>query len=250
MLNIWIYAITSVFLISLISLVGVFTLALRPEMLKKMIFLMVSFAVGGLLGDAFIHLIPESIEQLGSSAAACFFVLAGIILFFILEKFILWRHCHIPTSEDHPHPVVFMNIIGDGAHNMFDGLAIGASYMISLPVGIATTLAVILHEIPQEIGDFGILIHGGLSTWRALFFNLVSALFAVIGAIIALSVGPHLKEVLAALLPVTAGGFIYMAGSDLIPSLHDQKDFPKAWLQLVFILLGIAIMFLLLFVGE
>ena len=143
-----------------------------------------------------------------------------------------------------------MNIIGDGAHNMFDGLAIGASYIISLPVGIATTLAVILHEIPQEIGDFGILIHGGLSTWRALFFNLVSALFAVIGAVIALSVGPHLKEVLAALLPVTAGGFIYMAGSDLIPSLHDQKDFPKAWLQLVFILLGIAIMFLLLFVGE
>ncbi len=219
-------------------------------MLKKLIFIMVSFAVGGLLGDAFIHLIPESIEQLGSSASACFFVLVGMILFFILEKFILWRHCHIPTSKDHPHPVVFMNIIGDGVHNMFDGLAIGASYIISLPVGVATTLAVILHEIPQEIGDFGILVHGGLSPWRALFFNLVSALFAVIGAVIALSVGPHLKEALAALLPITAGGFIYMAGSDLIPSLHDQKEFPKAWLQLVFMLFGISIMFLLRFIGE
>jgi len=228
----------------------VFTLALKPDMLKKLIFIMVSFAVGGLLGDAFIHLIPESIEQLGSSASACFFVLVGMILFFILEKFILWRHCHIPTSKDHPHPVVFMNIIGDGVHNMFDGLAIGASYIISLPVGVATTLAVILHEIPQEIGDFGILVHGGLSPWRALFFNLVSALFAVIGAVIALSVGPHLKEALAALLPITAGGFIYMAGSDLIPSLHDQKEFPKAWLQLVFMLFGISIMFLLRFIGE
>lgn len=249
-MDIWIYTLTSVVIISLISLIGVFTLALKPEMLKKIIFTMVSFAVGGLLGDAFIHLIPESIEQLGSSAIACFFVLVGIILFFILEKFILWRHCHIPTSEDHPHPVVFMNIIGDGVHNMFDGLAIGASYIISLPVGIATTLAVILHEIPQEIGDFGILIHGGLSPWRALFFNLVSALFAVIGAVVALSVGPHVKGVLAALLPITAGGFIYMAGSDLIPSLHDQRDFPKAWLQLVFMLLGIVIMFLLRFIGE
>lgn len=249
-MGIWIYTLVSVVFISLISLVGVFTLAMKPEILKKLIFTMVSFAVGGLLGDAFIHLIPESIEQLGSAASACFFVLVGIILFFVLEKFILWRHCHIPTSHEHPHPVVFMNIIGDAAHNMFDGLAIGASYIISLPVGIATTIAVILHEIPQEIGDFGILVHGGLSPWRALFFNLVSALFAVIGAVIALSMGPHLKEALAALLPITAGGFIYMAGSDLIPSLHDQKDFPKAWLQLVFMLFGISIMFLLRFIGE
>jgi len=247
MLNVWVYALTSVALVSLISLVGVFTLALKPELLKKLLFTMVSFAVGGLLGDAFIHLIPESIEQLGSPASACFFVLVGIILFFILEKFILWRHCHIPTSKEHPHPVVFMNLIGDGVHNMFDGLAIGASYIISLPVGIATTLAVILHEIPQEIGDFGILVHGGLSPWRALFFNLLSALFAVIGAVVALSVGPYVKTALTALLPITAGGFIYMAGSDLIPSLHDQKEFPKAWLQLVFILLGISIMLLLLF---
>jgi len=240
----------SVVMISLISLIGVFTLALKPKILQKLIFLMVSFAVGGLLGDAFIHLIPESIEQLGSSAYACFFVLVGIILFFILEKFILWRHCHIPTSQEHPHPVVFMNIIGDGVHNMFDGLAIGASYIISVPVGIATTIAIILHEIPQEIGDFGILVHGGLSPWRALFFNLVSALFAVVGAFVALSFGLHLKTALTALLPITAGGFIYMAGSDLIPSLHDQMDFPKAWLQLVFILLGIAVMFLLLLIGK
>ncbi len=242
MLNIWIYTISSVLLISLISLVGIVTLALRPEFMKKIIFTMVSFAVGGLLGGAFIHLIPESVEELGGIEQVSLLVLCGIILFFILEKFVLWRHCHVPTSEDHPHPVVFMNIIGDGLHNLFDGLAVAASYIISVPVGIATTVAVILHEIPQEIGDFGVLIHGGLSPRKALLMNLLSALFAIVGAVIALMAGPHIQESLVVVLPVTAGGFIYMANSDLIPSLHGQKDYPRAWLQLVFILLGIGVM--------
>lgn len=245
MLHVWMYTLVSVALISLISLVGIFTLVIKTEALKKLIFVMVSFAVGGLLGDAFIHLIPESVETFGNASLVSLLVLAGIIAFFILEKFILWRHCHVPTSEDHPHPVVFMNLIGDAVHNMFDGMAVAASYLISFPVGIATTIAVVLHEIPQEIGDFGILVHGGISPWRALALNLVSALFAIAGAMIALMIGPGSKEFLAALLPVTAGGFIYMAGSDLIPSLHGEKDFPKAWLQLVYILLGIAVMYTL-----
>lgn len=250
MFEVWIYAIASVVLISLISLVGVFTLAMKPGLLNRFIFIMVSFAVGGLLGDAFIHLIPESAEKLGSVFAASVFVLVGVMIFFILEKFILWRHCHMQTTEDHPHPVVFMNLIGDGVHNMFDGMAVGASYIISIPLGIATTIAVILHEIPQEIGDFGILVHGGLTPWRALLLNLLSALLAIAGAIIALVIGSHVSNFLVVLLPITAGGFIYMAGSDLIPSLHDEMDFPKAWLQLVFILLGIAIMFSLLFIER
>lgn len=245
MLNIWIYTMGSVILISLISLIGVITLSLRPELLKKLLFTMVSFAVGGLLGGAFIHLIPESTETLGSISEVSLLVLVGILLFFVLEKFVLWRHCHVPTSDEHPHPVVFMNIIGDGFHNFFDGLAVAASYIISFPVGIATTLAVILHEIPQEIGDFGVLVHGGLTPKNALLLNLLSALFAVAGAVIALTIGPHAGEFLAALLPVTAGGFIYMASSDLIPSLHGEKDYPRAWLQLVFILFGIAVMLFL-----
>lgn len=245
MINIWFYTLVSVALISLISLIGVITLALRPELLKRLIFIMVSFAVGGLLGGAFIHLIPESAEALGGVHEASLLVLAGIVLFFILEKFVLWRHCHVPTSDEHPHPVVFMNLIGDGLHNLFDGLAIAASYVISIPVGIATTVAVILHEIPQEIGDFGILVHGGVPPRKALLLNLLSALLAVVGAAVALTIGARAEQGLAFLLPVTAGGFIYMAAADLIPSLHGEKDYPRAWLQLVFILLGIGVMVLL-----
>lgn len=245
MLNIWFYTLVSVAVISLISLIGVVTLALRPEILKKLLFTMVSFAVGGLLGGAFIHLIPESTEALGGTYNVSLFVLTGILLFFILEKFVLWRHCHVPTSDEHPHPVVFMNLIGDGLHNLFDGLAVAASYVISIPIGIATTVAVVLHEIPQEIGDFGILVHGGVPPRKALLLNLLSGLLAVAGAVMALTIGPRVEEGLAILLPITAGGFIYMAAADLIPSLHGEKDYPRAWLQLVFILLGIGIMLLL-----
>ncbi len=245
MLNTWFYTLVSVVVISLISLIGVIALALRPELLKKLLFIMVSFAVGGLLGGAFIHLIPESAEVLGGAHNVSLLVLLGIIMFFILEKFVLWRHCHVPTSDEHPHPVVFMNLIGDGLHNLFDGLAVAASYIISIPVGIATTVAVILHEIPQEIGDFGILVHGGLAPRKALLLNLLSGLLAVAGAVIALTIGAHVQDGLAVLLPITAGGFIYMATADLIPSLHGEKDYPRAWLQLVFILLGVGVMVLL-----
>ena len=245
MLTIWSYTLVSVFLVSLISLIGVVTLALKPELLKKLIFYMVSFAVGGLLGGAFVHLIPESVEEIGGISEVSLLVLAGMLFFFVLEKFVLWRHCHVPTSEEHPHPVVLMNIIGDGAHNLFDGLAIAASYLISIPVGIATTVAVVLHEIPQEIGDFGVLVHGGLAPRRALLLNLISGLFAVAGALFVLLFGANIKEGIIFLLPVAAGGFIYIAASDLIPSLHGQRDFPKAWFQLLFILLGIGVMLLL-----
>ncbi len=206
---------------------------------------MVSFAVGGILGGAFIHLIPESVEEIGGITEVSLLVLAGILFFFILEKFVLWRHCHVPTSKDHPHPVVLMNIIGDGAHNLSDGLAIAASYLISIPVGIATTVAVILHEIPQEIGDFGVLVHGGLEPKKALLMNLLSGLFAVAGALFVLIFGAGIKEGIIFILPLAAGGFIYIAASDLIPSLHGQRDFPRAWLQLLFILLGIFVMLLL-----
>ncbi len=250
MISIWAYSIASVLVISLISLIGAVTLYLRKDSLNSMLFCLVSFAVGGLLGDAFIHLIPEAFEELGNISTVSMLVMSGVLLFFVLEKFILWRHCHHPTTEDHPHPVVFMNLIGDAVHNLFDGLAVAASYLVSVPVGLATTMAVIFHEIPQEIGDFGILVHGGVKPIKALLFNLLSALFAVAGAVIALTFGPHISAFIPAVLPVTAGGFIYMAGSDLIPSLHGQRDFPKAWLQLLFILLGIGVMYLLLFIGE
>ena len=244
-LKVWIYTLVSVGLVSILSLIGVFSLSLNPDRLRKILLLLVSFAVGGLFGDAFIHLLPQSFEKLGFNLANSLFIVGGILFFFVLEKFVRWRHCHIPTSEEHPHPVGTMNLIGDGVHNLIDGMLIGASYCVSVPIGIATTLAVILHEIPQEIGDFGVLVHGGLSVKKALGFNFLSALFAIVGALVSLLIGPHSADYSFSLLPIAAGGFIYIAGSDLIPELQHEVKLSNSILQFSSIILGVGVMALL-----
>jgi zinc and cadmium transporter len=242
----WIYSIISVFLISLVSLIGVLTLSLNRDRLEKLTLFLVSFAVGGLFGDAFIHLLPESFQELGTDLSVSLYVILGILIFFVLEKFLRWRHCHISTSEKHMHPLATINLVGDAVHNLIDGMLVGASYMVNLPIGIATTLAVIMHEIPQEVGDFGVLIHGGLSVKKALTFNFLSALTAMLGAILAIVMGSEIEGFSLSLLPITAGGFLYIAGSDLIPELHHEVKVSKSLLQFVMILLGVGVMALLI----
>ncbi len=248
-MKIWISTIISVVLVSLLSLVGVFTLSLKKEALHRITLFLVSFAAGGLFGDVFIHLLPESFEKLGISLVTSLYVILGILIFFVLEKFIRWRHCHAATSASHLHPVVTLNLIGDGVHNLIDGMIIGASFSVSMSLGVATTLAVILHEIPQELGDFGVLIHGGLSVKKALSFNFFSALSAIVGALISLFIGQYSKEYILILLPITAGGFLYIAGSDLIPELHQCSDAKVSFAvgQFITMILGILLMALLLF---
>ncbi len=247
--QIYLYSFGSVFLVSLISFVGLFTFAIREHVLEKILLFLVSFSAGALFGDAFIHLLPEAVKTFGFSVSVSLSLLGGIIVFFVLEKFIHWRHCHIPTSEKHPHPVAFMNLVGDGVHNLIDGLVIAGSYMASIPIGIATTIAVVLHEIPQEMGDFGVLLHAGFSKKKALFFNFLSALMAVFGAAIALVIGDSIADTTSFLVPFAAGGFIYIAGSDLIPELHKETDPKKSAMQLVAFVAGIGVMLGLLGVG-
>jgi zinc and cadmium transporter len=245
-MNVWGYSIISVIIVSLISLIGVLTLLLHKD-IKKITFLLVSFAVGGLFGDAFIHLLPESFEEMGNSLAAPLWLLLGMMIFFVLEKFLRWRHCHLSENEKHIHPVVTMNLVGDAVHNLIDGMVIGATYMVSIPLGFTTTLAIILHEIPQEMGDFGVLVHGGLSVKKAIAFNFFSALTAILGAVLSLAIGPHLQGYTVALVPITAGGFIYIAGSDLIPELQHDVKLGRSLLQFALIVLGIGLMALLVF---
>ena len=246
----FLYILLSVIVVSLISLVGVFTLTWQKDKLSKITVFLVSFAVGGLFGDVFIHLLPESYERLGSGLSTSFYVIAGILVFFVLEKFLRWRHCHIPASKEHYHPVVAMNLIGDALHNFIDGMLIGASYTVSIPIGMTTTLAIILHEIPQEIGDFGILIYGGLTAKKALFFNFLSATLAIAGAVIAAVLGNCFSVFAVVLLPVTAGGFLYMAGSDLIPELQHDVKVSTSFFQFLFIVLGVLVMSLLVFLEQ
>ncbi|UCB53509.1 MAG: ZIP family metal transporter [Candidatus Zixiibacteriota bacterium] len=245
MANVWLYTIGSVLLVSLVSFAGILFLAIDEKRLKKVLLFLVSFAAGALLGSAFLHLLPESVEH-GLKPSVSIFILSGIFSFFVLEKIICWRHCHIPTSEDHPHPVGVMNLVGDGFHNLIDGMIIAGSYLVNPALGISTTMAVLLHEIPQEIGDFGILVHAGYSVRKALMFNFLSALTAAWGAILTLSVGLKTEAVSKFLVPFTIGGFVYIATADLIPELKKETNLKKSSLQLLFLLLGAGVMVLLL----
>jgi zinc and cadmium transporter len=246
--EIWIYTLLSVLLVSIISFIGVFTLSIKTKNLKTILIYLISFSAGALLGDAFIHLIPEAAEKSGFTLNLSAYILTGIAIFFILEKVIHWQHCHRHVLEEgHIHPFAYTNLVGDGLHNFLDGIIIAASFLISIPAGIATTLAVILHEIPQEIGDFGVLLHAGFTKSKALLLNFASALIAILGAIITFVFANQIENIELILVPIAAGGFIYIASSDLIPELHKDSDkLSKSLLQLIAFLLGIAVMAALL----
>lgn len=238
------YILLSVILISLISFIGIFTLSLNTKKLNKVLIYLISFSAGAILGDVFIHLLPEVVEGASFTIRTSLYILSGIGVFFVLEKFIHWQHCHAHmTEENHVHPFAYTNLVGDGLHNFIDGIIIAASYIISIPAGIATTIAVALHEIPQEIGDFSILLHGGFSKKKALLLNFTSALMAIIGASLTIAIGNTLENLESVLIPLAIGGFIYIAGSDLIPELHKETQIKKSIIQLISLILGVMIMF-------
>lgn len=242
------YTFFSIIAVSLISLLGIFTLAINENKVKKYIYFFVSLAIGALLGDAFIHLIPEAFENSENSLLVSLYIIAGIFIFFIIEKTIHWHH-HLEEEDVHKHEHLVtgkMILVSDSLHNFIDGIIIAASYMISIEIGIATTIAVLIHEIPQEIGDFGVLIHAGFSKYKALLFNFISALTALLGAIMVFVFG-NIIEITEILLPIAAGGFIYIAMADLIPELQKEKhDIKDILTQLVFIIIGILAMVALL----
>ncbi len=239
----WIYTLGSVLLVSVISLIGIIALLFKKDFLQKILLFLVAFSAGALLGGALLHLIPEAIHEGGDVMQVTLYVLIGIVVFFILEKIVHWRHCHNVSCDDHPHHLGAMNLIGDAVHNFIDGAVIAGSFMASIPLGITTTIAVILHEIPQEIGDFGILLYAGYKPKKALFFNFVSALFAIAGAVATLLIGVHIAHFTEIIIPITAGGFIYIASADLMPELHKEVNIKKSIAQLLVIILGIGLMF-------
>ena len=236
----------SVGAISALSLVGGVALAISPRTLQKGLLVMISFAAGALLGDVFLHLIPQIAEsETGFDLTASFSMLGGVLAFFLLEKVLHWHHSHLP-SEEVLHPVAVTNLIGDALHNFVDGALIAGSFLVSTNIGIATTVAVALHEIPQELGDFGIFVHAGLHPRRALALNLVTALTAVVGATLVLLLSGSVAGIERVLVPLTAGGFVYIASTDLIPELHKEPEAGKSAAQLAGLLAGVGVMALLL----
>ena len=252
------YSILSTLIVSLMAFVGVLTLSIKKKWLEKALFILISLSAGGLLGDVFFHLLPELVEKEGGfTSNIAIMILTGIVGFYILEKFVIWHHHHnLETPDDHEnhehvhtHSLGIMNLAGDAFHNLLDGMIIGASFMISPVVGFSTTLAVILHEIPQEFGDFGVLIHSGFSVRKALFFNFLSGLVAVFGAVLVFYIGGYSETFSQYLIPLAAGSFIYIAGSDLIPELKKELGLKNSILQLLALIVGILIMFAMLELG-
>ncbi len=242
------YALLGVFAVSLISFSGALALFLRKALLQRILAYLVAFAAGGMLGAAFLDLLPESLEVAGESMF--WYALIGIIAFFVLEKYLFWHHCHGGECEHthHKHtikPVAYLNLIGDGLHNFLDGVIIAVSFLQSVELGIIVTFAVMLHEIPQELGDFGVLIHAGLKPAKALLMNFLTALTAVLGAIAGYFFTTSTEGAAVFLLPFAAGNFIYIAATDLLPSIHHETKFWKSMQQVFVFLCGIGLMWLM-----
>ena len=229
----------SVTVVSLISFVGVIFIGLKESLLRRIVMVLVGFASGTLLGGAFFDLLPEAVNMINPPITIFYFVTLGIIVFFCIEKFLYWRHCH--EEECQVHTFAYISLVGDGVHNFIDGMIIAATFVLGFELGFITTLAVISHEIPQEIGDFGVLIYSGLGKRKALTYNFISALTAILGAIVTYYV-VYLRSNYALLVPFAAGGFIYIAATDLMPELHKKSHAGESIIQLLSILLGLGLM--------
>lgn len=232
-------ALLSVVIVSLISLLGALFLVLGDRPVRKLISITIAVSTGVMLGSVFLDLLPESVALTGSSSFPI--VLSGVLSFFVLEKLISWHH-HI--EGDHANgekPIAYLTLFGDSIHNFVDGTIIAAAYMVSMPLGLTTTLAVIAHEIPHELSDFTILLHAGLSNSKALFYNLISALTAVLGAIVVLFLFTRGEKIEQFLIPFAAGNFLYIGASDLIPELHKRYAWKTSVLQFIAILAGVAV---------
>src|SRR3989344_5877146 len=241
--------IIATFSISLISFIGALTLVLKERILNKILLFLVAFSAGALIGAAFLDLLPEAVsaswETNEDSVFKIFlYLIFGFCAFFILEQFIMWHHHHAILHPE-TKPFSYLILLSDGLHNFIDGLIIAGSFIASFPAGLVTALAVALHEIPQEIGDFAVLIYGGMNKIRALFLNFLSAVAAILGGTVGFFLFKETGSGILFLLPFTAGGFIYIAASDLIPQIREEKSVKKSTVHFLVFLTGIAVMVLM-----
>ncbi len=260
---VWLWTMGAVVFVSLLSLLGIITLTLRQDLLQQALLVLVALSAGALFGDAFLHLLPEQAKSLGFTVESGFLVLLGVVVFFAIERYMHWHHCHSSLHLcDDPHdkakehadhitvkPLGWTVLAGDSLHNFVDGAVIAASFLVSNFLGLTTTLAVVFHEIPQEIAHFGVLLHSGFTARQGLFFNFLSALTAVLGGVITLVVGGALTSLTAGMIPFTIGGFVYVAAADLIPELKHEDNTGRSLLHFGAFLGGIGIMAALLLVA-
>jgi len=248
-LILWIIVFTA--LGGVLSVLAAGAFLLLPESMRaRMLSPMVSFAIGALLGAAFLAILPHAFEVPGVDAhSVTLTVLCGILVFFLLEKMVIWRHCHTEDCEAHvPDMDKVRNaatgnliLIGDGIHNMVDGVLIAAAFLTDVHLGVVTSIAVIAHEIPQELGDFAVLLHSGFSRGKALVYNMLTSLTTVIGGVVAFYSLSLANRIVPYVLAVAASSFIYIAVADLIPGLHKRTELSATMQQIVLIALGVTV---------
>jgi len=223
----------------LIGLVGIFSLLLNKRLFHSLIGVLVAFSAGALLSGALFHLLAESLDRL-SAMSSFIFLLIGFAMFFVVERFLHWHHCHDDKCDVHPYS--YLILFGDAIHNLIDGFVIAASFIVSVPFGIITTLLIIGHEIPQELGNFAVLVHGGFGKYKSLMYNFFAQLTCVLGGLIGYVLSNSVDKLTTFMLPFAAGGFIYIAASDLIPELHKEPKLGKSMIAFAFFILGITFM--------
>jgi len=241
--KVWLYALVSTLIVSLISLIGVFLLSFKTKQLHRILILLVCFSIGALLGNTFFDLLPEAYIHIPNAKITGWLILGGFLVFFVLEQFL---HIYMHKRKDGIETIKtygYLSLYADSIHNFTDGVLIGAAWMFTPEIGFATTLAIVLHEIPQEISDFGVLLQAGFSKRKALLNNFYVACTAVLGTIITLWIGEKVEQLSIYILPIAAGGFIYLACSSLLPEILKETTKKNFWIHLLFILSGLALMY-------
>jgi len=229
-------------LMSALALVGSLTLVLGERLLDRLLMPLVAFAAGSLIGGAFLHMIPVGLDQYRGGDSFYLWILLGFFTFFVLEQFLHWRHFHRAKAPDR-EPMTYLILIGDGLHNFIGGLAIGGTFLIDIRLGVMAWLAAAAHEVPQELGDFAVLVQGGWAKRRALLFNVLSALTFLLGGLVAYGVAARID--VAFLVPFAAGNFIYIGASDLVPEVKRHQARGASALHLLAFAVGLALMWLI-----
>ena len=236
------WIIGSSLLMSAIAMVGSVTLLLNATTLQRILLPLVAFAAGSLIGGAFFHMIPAGLDAYGNNSWFYGWILLGFCVFFALEQFLHWHHCHRAQTSC-KQPLTYLILLGDGLHNFIGGLAIAGTFLIDIHLGIMAWLAAAAHEIPQELGDFGVLIHGGWEKGKALLFNVFSALTFLVGGLVTYFLSFNID--VSFLIPFAAGNFIYIGATDLVPEVNKHKDIKVNLVNFAAFIIGILLMLLI-----
>jgi zinc and cadmium transporter len=232
-------------LMSVIALSGSITLILKEKTLKKILLPLVAFAAGSLIGGALFHMLPIAIKQINNTHLVFLFVAFGLVVFLALEQFMHWHHCHRATIN-HKEPATYLILIADGLHNFLGGLAVGGVFLVDIQLGITAWFAAAMHEIPQELGDFAVLVNGGWKKGKALLFNLISGLTFLVGGIVVYFASTQFDVNTDYLIAFGAGNFIYIAASDLIPQINKEESLKNNLIHYGAFIAGLTLLYFLI----